>query len=55
MMLQAGGAILFVVAALGWYCCFAIMSFEMGMPYKLPVGDLSRFWPKTDVNRTNEE
>ncbi|KAI0198612.1 GPR1/FUN34/yaaH family-domain-containing protein [Astrocystis sublimbata] len=44
----AGGAILFVVAALGWYMTFIIMAGEMGMTLKLPVGDLSHLWvPKT--------
>ncbi|SPQ19842.1 3c84790b-392d-4cce-874f-f1001a1f14d1 [Thermothielavioides terrestris] len=46
---KAGGALLFVVAALGWYMCFIIMAGEMRITLKLPVGDLSHFWPKTDV------
>jgi len=46
---KAGGALLFVVAALGWYMCFIIMASEMRLRVKLPVGDLSHFWPKTDV------
>lgn len=29
--------------------CFIIMAGEMRISLKLPVGDLSRFWPKTDV------
>ncbi|KAI3319888.1 GPR1/FUN34/yaaH family-domain-containing protein [Xylariaceae sp. AK1471] len=45
----AGGALLFVVAALGWYMTFIIMAGEMRITLKLPVGDLSRFWPRTDV------
>ncbi|KAI8950238.1 GPR1/FUN34/yaaH family-domain-containing protein [Xylaria longipes] len=45
----AGGALLFVVAALGWYMTFIIMAGEMRITLKLPVGDLSRFWPKTDI------
>ncbi|KAK3937584.1 GPR1/FUN34/yaaH family-domain-containing protein [Diplogelasinospora grovesii] len=45
---KAGGALLFVVAALGWYMCFIIMAGEMRMPLNLPVGDLSHFWPKTE-------
>ncbi|KAF2093551.1 hypothetical protein NA57DRAFT_47830 [Rhizodiscina lignyota] len=47
--LKAGGALLFIVAALGWYMCFIIMAGEMRITLKLPVGDLSHFWPKTDV------
>ena len=31
------------------YAVFLIMSYEMRSPLKLPAGDLSRFWPKTDV------
>jgi succinate-acetate transporter protein len=46
---QAGGALLFVVAVLGWYAAFIIMAGEMRITLNLPVGDLSRFWPKTDV------
>jgi hypothetical protein len=30
--------------------CFVIMAAEMRITLKLPVGDLSRFWPKTDVD-----
>ncbi|PSK46213.1 Protein alcS [Elsinoe australis] len=43
---KAGAALLFVVAILGWYMTFVIMSYEMKMGLKLPVGDLSHFWPK---------
>jgi succinate-acetate transporter protein len=46
---KAGGALLFVVALLGWYMCFIIMAGEMRITLNLPVGDLSRFWPRTDV------
>ncbi|RYO79643.1 hypothetical protein DL766_010596 [Monosporascus sp. MC13-8B] len=46
---KTGGAILFVVASLGWYMCFIIMAGEMRIPINLPVGDLSHFWPRTDV------
>jgi hypothetical protein len=28
---------------------FIIMAGEMRITLKLPVGDLSRFWPRTDV------
>lgn len=47
---KAGGALLFIVAALGWYMTFIIMAGEMRMKIKLPVGDLSHFWPSTDVD-----
>ncbi|KAF2972022.1 hypothetical protein GQX73_g1508 [Xylaria multiplex] len=46
----AGGALLFVVAALGWYMTFIIMAGEMRITLSLPVGDLSRFWPQTNVD-----
>ncbi|RYP57549.1 hypothetical protein DL770_010641 [Monosporascus sp. CRB-9-2] len=46
---KTGGAILFVVASLGWYMCFIIMAGEMRIPINLPVGDLSHFWPRTDI------
>ncbi|KAI1341164.1 GPR1/FUN34/yaaH family-domain-containing protein [Xylariaceae sp. FL0016] len=45
----AGGAIIFAVAFLGWYMCYIIMAGEMRMTLKLPVGDLSHFWPTADV------
>ncbi|KAI3339318.1 GPR1/FUN34/yaaH family-domain-containing protein [Ustulina deusta] len=47
---KAGGALLFVVATLGWYMTFIIMAGEMRITLNLPVGDLSRFWPRTDVD-----
>lgn len=40
---------LFIVALLGWYMCFIIMAGEMRITLSLPVGDLSHFWPRTDV------
>lgn len=46
---QAGGALLFVVAMLGWYMLVVIMAAEMRWSVNLPVGDLSHFWAKTDV------
>ncbi|KAH8890144.1 hypothetical protein GQ53DRAFT_747626 [Thozetella sp. PMI_491] len=46
---KGGGALLFVVAALGWYMCFIIMAGEMRITLNLPVGDLSHLWPQTDV------
>ncbi|KAK3396217.1 GPR1/FUN34/yaaH family-domain-containing protein [Sordaria brevicollis] len=49
IFLLGGGALLFVVVLLGWYMCFIIMAGEMRITLKLPVGDLSHFWPKTDV------
>ncbi|KAI0158044.1 GPR1/FUN34/yaaH family-domain-containing protein [Hypoxylon sp. FL1284] len=47
---KAAGALLFVVSALGWYMCFIQMAGEMRITLKLPLGDLSRFWPNTDVD-----
>ncbi|KAK6954579.1 hypothetical protein Daesc_004546 [Daldinia eschscholtzii] len=47
---KAGGALLFVVATLGWYMCIVIMAGEMRITVNLPLGDLTRFWPRTDVD-----
>ncbi|OTB18209.1 hypothetical protein K445DRAFT_328009 [Daldinia sp. EC12] len=47
---RAGGALLFVVATLGWYMCVVIMAGEMRITVNLPLGDLTRFWPRTDVD-----
>lgn len=52
---QAGGALLFVVAILGWYITFVIMAAEMRLGINFPVGDLSHFWPSTDVELTEIE
>jgi len=52
---KAGGALLFVVAALGWYMTFVMMAAEMRLAITLPVGDLSHFWPKTDVEMGRAE
>ena len=40
---------MFVVGLLGWYITFVIMAAEMRLSLTLPVGDLSHFWPATDV------
>lgn len=42
---KTGGAIFFVLALLGWYITVVMMAAEMRMTVKLPVGDLSHFWP----------
>ncbi|KAH6855381.1 GPR1/FUN34/yaaH family-domain-containing protein [Chaetomium sp. MPI-CAGE-AT-0009] len=47
---KGGGALLFIVATLGWYMCFIIMAGEMRITLNLPVGDLSHLWPRTDVD-----
>ncbi|KAI1115651.1 GPR1/FUN34/yaaH family-domain-containing protein [Nemania sp. NC0429] len=47
---KAGGAIIFAVAMLGWYMCFVIMAGEMRIRFNFPVGDLSHYWPSTDVD-----
>jgi len=44
-----GGALLFIVGCLGWYMVFVMMAAEMRLALTLPVGDLSHFWPKTDI------
>ena len=54
-LIQGGGALLFVVAMLGWYMCFIIMAGEMRITLNLPVGDLSHLWPKTDVELATQE
>jgi len=46
---KAGGALLFVVGSLGWYMTFVMMAAEMRLAINLPVGDLSHFFNKTDV------
>ena len=40
---------MFVVGLLGWYMTFVMMAAEMRLAINLPVGDLSHFWPRTDV------
>ena len=32
-----------------WYMTFVMMAAEMRLGIDFPVGDLSHFWPKTDV------
>ncbi|KAJ4415614.1 hypothetical protein N0V82_007248 [Gnomoniopsis sp. IMI 355080] len=51
---KAGGALIFAVAILGWYSCFIIMAAEMRVPINLPMGDLSRFWPSSNVELSDE-
>ncbi|KAL1794097.1 hypothetical protein ACET3X_007518 [Alternaria dauci] len=46
---KAGGALLFIVAVLGWYMLFVIMAAEMRWSVCPPVGDLSKYWARTDV------
>lgn len=46
---------MFVVGALGWYMIFVMMAAEMRMAISLPVGDLSHFWPRTDVEMGRAE
>ncbi|KAK4548633.1 hypothetical protein LTR36_009544 [Oleoguttula mirabilis] len=52
---KTGGALLFIVAALGWYMCFVIMAAEMRLGINFPVGDLSHFWPSTDISLSQAE
>jgi succinate-acetate transporter protein len=51
IILQAGGALVFGAGVFGWYITFVIMSAEMGVFKNLPVGDLSHFWAKTDIEK----
>ena len=46
---------MFIVAALGWYMCVVIMAAEMRFGINFWVGDLSHFWPTTNVPITEEE
>jgi hypothetical protein len=43
------------VAILGWYITFVMMAIEMRLSIKIPVGDLSHFWPRTDVDLADLE
>ncbi|ORY01052.1 GPR1/FUN34/yaaH family-domain-containing protein [Clohesyomyces aquaticus] len=52
---KAGGALLFIVAMLGWYMIFVMMAAEMRWTVGLPVGDLSHFWKTTDVELATME
>jgi len=38
-----------------WYMTFVMMAAEMRLGISFPVGDLSHFWPKTDVALGDEE
>ena len=42
MLMQAGGALLFIVALLGWYMTFVIMSAEMRLGINFWVSQLER-------------
>jgi hypothetical protein len=46
---------LFITAMLGWYMLFVIMAAEMRWSVCLPVGDLSHYWAKTDVELATME
>ncbi len=35
--------------------CFVMMAAEMRMAINLPVGDLSHFWPRTDLEMGKAE
>ncbi|RDL37972.1 Uncharacterized protein BP5553_05405 [Venustampulla echinocandica] len=52
---KAGGATFFVVALLGYYITVVMMAAEMRITLKLPVGDLSHFWPKSDIELAEME
>ncbi|OCL15187.1 hypothetical protein AOQ84DRAFT_415029 [Glonium stellatum] len=52
---KTGGALLFIVAVLGWYMIFVMMAAEMRLTVNLPVGDLSHFWRRTDVELAQME
>ncbi|GAA6001533.1 hypothetical protein JCM10207_006711 [Rhodosporidiobolus poonsookiae] len=43
---KTGGAFLFISACSGFYLVLVQVFEAVDMPFALPVGDLSRFWPK---------
>nr|OQO19133.1 hypothetical protein B0A51_12988 [Rachicladosporium sp. CCFEE 5018] len=49
----AGGALFFAAAALGWYYTFALICIELGAPFKPPIYELTRFWPKAREGTPN--
>ena len=44
-----------MVGLLGWYMTFVMRAAEMRLAITLPVGDLSHFWPTTDVEMARAE
>jgi hypothetical protein len=38
-----------------WYMTFVMMAAEMRLGIDFPVGDLSHFWPRTDVTLGDAE
>ena len=46
---------MFIVAILGWYMIVVLMAAEMRWSVNLPVGDLSHFWARTDVELATME
>jgi hypothetical protein len=44
LSIQAGGAFLFISACSGFYLVIVQLSEAVEMPFKLPVGELGRFW-----------
>ncbi|KAG9237310.1 GPR1/FUN34/yaaH family-domain-containing protein [Amylocarpus encephaloides] len=52
---KAGAAIFFVVGVLGYYITVVMMAAEMRITVKLPVGDLSHFWPRSDIELADLE
>jgi len=52
---KAGGAVFFVLALLGWYMTVVMIAAEMRITIKLPVGDLSHFWPSGDMELAQME
>jgi len=43
------------VGVLGYYITVVMMAAEMRITVKLPVGDLSHFWPRSDVELADLE
>ncbi|TVY48318.1 Protein alcS [Lachnellula occidentalis] len=52
---KAGAGMFFAVALLGYYMTVAMIAAELQIPLKLPVGDLSYLWPKSDVESAELE
>ena len=54
-MNEAGGAVFFVLAILGYYMTVVMIAAEMRITIKLPVGDLSHFWLNSEAELADLE
>ena len=44
-----------MLALLGWYMTIVMIAAELRMTVRLPVGDLSHFWPNSDAELAEME